>query len=134
MSFINWNDDEATLVSDVDEQHKEIIDLINDLHNLLPSDDKETKSEKLYQLLTVLDNHFNTEEKYMKDYKFTNTFSHTQEHNKMRDKLIRYKNDFNSDKVDLNLEFLVNVKTWFHNHNLINDIKLGKFLNSVGIE
>lgn len=134
MSFISWKDNEATKVSEVDSQHQDIILLINQLHELLPSDEKETKSKKLYELLTVLDNHFSTEEKLMKENKFENTFSHVQEHEKMRKKLIKYKNDFNSDKVDLNLEFLLSVKNWFHNHNKINDIKMGKFLNSIGIE
>lgn len=134
MSFIDWKDDETTFVSEVDSQHKQIIILINELHKLLPSDDKKQKAEKLYELLSFLDHHFTTEENLMKEHKFQNSFSHTQEHNKMRNKMIKYKNDFNSDKVDLNLEFLLNIKSWFHNHNLINDIKMGKFLNSVGIK
>jgi len=133
MSFIKWNDEEATKVNEVDSQHKTIIALINDLHKLLPSNQKERKSKKLYELLTVLETHFTTEEKLMKEFKFENTFSHIQEHNKMRNKLIKYKNDFNSDQVDLNLEFLISVKNWFHNHNKINDIKMGKFLNSAGV-
>lgn len=134
MSFVNWRDEETAFVTEIDDQHKNIISLINDLHSLLPSDEKEKKSKKIYELLTVLEHHFKTEEKLMKEYKFENTFSHTQEHNKLISKMIKYKNDFNSDKIDLNLDFLMSVKSWFHNHNKINDIKLGKFLSENGVE
>lgn len=134
MSFIILKNEEATKVTKIDAQHEAIVSIINDLHELLPSEEKEQKSEKLNELLTVLKDHFATEENLMKEFRFENTFSHTQEHNKLIDKLIKYKNDFNADKIDLNLEFLISIKNWFHNHNKINDIKLGKFLNSLGVK
>lgn len=134
MVFIDWTEKDKINIKSIDEQHLAIINNINKMHELMISNDKELKLEIIDAFVHSLVKHFNDEEKLMKENNFANFFSHRLEHERMREKANRFRKAFLANETDINLEYLNSLKKWFFNHNELNDIKMGKYLSSIGIE
>lgn len=134
MPFINWTETDKVNVNSIDEQHRIIIENINSMHQMMISDDQEKKLETIDSFIHALIKHFTDEENLMKENKFVNYFSHKLEHDRMKEKVNGFRKKFLAGDEDINLEYLNSLKKWFFNHNELNDIKMGKYLNSIGIE
>lgn len=129
--YIKWTSENNVGFKLIDDQHYEMITLVNKLHQLLNSDDKKLKYDLLENLVIKLRTHFDDEENLMKKNKFTNFITHKLEHDRMMNKMITFKNEMKNGTKDINLELLKSLKIWFVNHNELNDIKLAKFLSEL---
>lgn len=128
--IIEWNDSFISGISEIDEQHKEFIFNINKL-----SSDYDNTEELWAFILYIEDyiaNHFQTEERYMKEFSFPEdmAFEHKQAHSKFIE-------DFTNIKIRLELEniniikqdFITFLSEWLAEHYtnidmiLINHIK-----------
>ncbi|NLC18492.1 MAG: hemerythrin family protein [Clostridiales bacterium] len=128
--MIKWNDNFSVNHAGIDEQHKELIDIINDL--VVYISEKDTEFSHLLDLVTKLDNyvaeHFKYEEALMTEHSYPEMDVHVAQHNGLRKKL----EELNIFSVDNTIEFykelLDELIDWLSKHIMQTDKKLGAYL------
>ena len=109
MDFIELGHDYSLGVQELDKQHKE---LANQLNNAIKHCTGKKADEKVFydkntrNSIDFLKNHFETEEKLLRKSKYAHFSKHKSAHKEILTKLKRMNDDIEKDKVELNL-FLV---------------------------
>ena len=79
--MLNWDAQYSVGVKEIDEQHKRMIDYINELESALnASDVREHIVRVLNGLVAYTRDHFATEEAYFRKFDYENTEAHISEH------------------------------------------------------
>lgn len=73
------------------------------------------------RLISYTKNHFETEEKYMKQYSYPDMKKHLKEHHAFTDKVLQFKSDYESGKTSISVSVTSFIKDWLMNHIAIND-------------
>lgn len=128
--MIKWNDNFSVNHTGIDEQHMELIEIINDL--VVYISEKDTEFSHLLDLVTKLDNyvaeHFKYEEALMTEYSYPEMEGHIAQHNSLRKKL----DDLNifsvENTTDFYKELLDYLIDWLSKHIMLTDKKLGAYL------
>lgn len=87
MTLIEWRDEYATGVTSVDEEHKELIGLINELALELRNDLHTIENIESYlgEIHAKIAAHFALEERFMKEQSYRRYDSHKQDHERLLD-------------------------------------------------
>lgn len=133
-----WTKEYSVNVSEIDNQHKEFINIINDLFDL---GEKEsfTDEEALLKVSKLGDYafyHLATEEDLFITTGYKDASGHIVAHNKFREKAKDFVNqirDKNKDKKEVLEEIAKFTGDWLMNHILIVDKKYSEFFNEKGI-
>lgn len=134
MSLFEWKDSYNVNVGIIDEQHKVLVSLLNNLHDSMSQGKgKEVLSVILNDLVNYTKTHFATEEKLMSQTVYTKTHSHMAEHEGLTKKAIELNDDYKNGKVTMSIEVLNFLKDWLKNHILVMDKELGQYLKSKAI-
>ncbi|MBN1764358.1 MAG: bacteriohemerythrin [Sedimentisphaerales bacterium] len=115
--FIKWNDDLSVSVEKMDQQHQSLIDIINKLHKAM----KEKRApEFLGPVIDELANytldHFNSEEVYMLQQKYSGYPEHKREHEKFIEKVKAFEDDFMNNKLTVSIDVMDFLRDWLMNH------------------
>jgi hemerythrin len=133
MSFMEWSESLSVGVSEIDNQHKQLIKLINLLFDAMgKGQGKEILSKTLSELINYTKMHFANEEKYMQMYKYSYYLSHKAEHDKLTKQVLELNQEFNSGNTLITVKVMNFLKDWLKTHIQQNDVKFGHFLNSTG--
>lgn len=129
MKFIEWTKSLEIGIKEIDDQHKELIKLINNTYNLK----KQINVAKiLNELTSFARTHFSTEERYFNEWKYPNTTEHMLEHEKLILKVLRFNQLYTKNKqIDLK-EFLEFLKDWLENHLKKHDFKYRDYFKEKG--
>jgi hemerythrin len=135
MSLINWEESLSVKVSEIDSQHKKLIELINKLHDAM----KERKasqvlSEVIDELVDYALSHFQTEEKYFEKFGYLKATAHKKEHKDFVNKVAAFKNDFSKGKAMLSMEIMEFLKAWLINHIKKIDMAYSDFFIEKGLK
>jgi hemerythrin-like metal-binding protein len=133
MSFIKMTDEEIVNVKELDDEHSEMVNLINALHDSLSVTNTQKINALVSELVQNLRNHFETEERLMKEHNFEGYISHKMEHDRFLAKMETFEKDLKDGVEKLTLDTLNSLKRWFFNHIKFNDKKCGEFLASKGV-
>lgn len=135
MPLMEWTQDLSVDISSIDNQHKKLISLINQLHEArLQGRGKEMVGETLTALIDYTRTHFSFEEKLFDTHGYPASASHKEEHLKLIDQVLDYKNDFAKGDLTLSTDLMIFLKDWLRNHILGVDKKYTEFLKSKGVE
>ena len=94
-----WEDGFSTGISEIDDQHKLFIKLINRLVDSVERNDPAASVEiKFEKLINYTAFHFGTEEDYMHSFKYAGYEEHKIEHNVIFQKLIKCQAEFVESK------------------------------------
>lgn len=134
MAYISWDNNFLTHIHVIDEQHKKLLKLINDLHEKLRAAQgiKVIRPiiTSLFEYVTV---HFATEEKYMIKYDYPEFEAHSREHNEFHVKVQEFDKKHKIGSILLAREVLLFLGTWYRNHILTIDKKMGQYLQNKGV-
>lgn len=125
---IEWNDNLKTGIAIIDDQHQELLVMLNRLGRFRCG--KESFFEALKDLQNYANEHFKTEEDYMAQAKYPKYEEHKSSHHKLIEDLDLYNtklnqtNDFNS----LGQELYDFVADWIINHYSNEDVELVKYI------
>ncbi|MBX3008862.1 MAG: bacteriohemerythrin [Melioribacteraceae bacterium] len=135
MALISWNENYSVKIRDIDDQHKKLIDLINELHDAMKSGrGKEVVGKTLSELLKYTSNHFGFEEKLFAQYNYPEGRTHSKTHKDLIDQLKEFISKYESGQNTLSIELMNFLKDWLTNHIMGTDKKYTSFLNSKGIK
>lgn len=88
MSLIEWKDSFSVGVAAVDLEHRELIELINDLHERIgEAADADMTLAMLGEIYAQISAHFALEEKYMRESEYPQFPQHKEDHEELLDEL-----------------------------------------------
>ena len=129
MALIEWKDEFATGVPDVDSEHRQLIDLINALHvAMLRKDVTYTVMDFLGQIYARISGHFALEEKIMRERRYDQYEDHKADHERLLDELRDIMDDYEEHAYFSDEEFARQIDAWFSEHFRTRDARLHKHL------
>jgi hemerythrin len=133
VEYVKWSDTYSTGVSLIDEQHRGLLDLINDLFNHVTGNKAEEQAyfqEVIQQAVQYVKFHFATEEKYLTSIGFPGFAEHKKAHEQFVLTVITTIKEFEKGNT-LTLEnFADFLKDWLLSHIAKMDMQYSKFERS----
>lgn len=112
-----WNNKYSVGVKSIDDQHKEIFQLINELLQAMKQGQAQQVINKILDNLEVYSRtHFKKEEFFFDRFNYAGKEKHVQEHQFFIQKINTLKKDVSSGKVLLTFELLNFLKDWIDHH------------------
>lgn len=135
MAIFNWQDEYNVNIKEIDDQHRELVAMINELYGaMVKRRPQETLGEILNKLSGYCDIHFSTEETLMQTHGYPYFQEHKDIHNKVRAKVKELRDGFNSGKTSLTIEVSMFLKDWLDKHIIGTDQKYAAFLRNKGVK
>ena len=134
MAIVIWREEYNVNVREIDEQHKAMLELVNNIHCAVEARiDKNDLIELLDQLVEFTREHFSTEEQLMKKHDYPDLVKHHKEHRLLLQYLVDLVDAVSGGKR-LTFYSDYDVSTdWALTHISEHDQDLGIFLNSKGV-
>ncbi len=134
MPLFQWSQDMSVNITEIDNQHKKLVDLINLLHDSMKSGKgKDVLGKLLNELTDYTVNHFGTEEKLFQKYGYPEYARHKKDHDDLTKQVIDIKTKLEGGATILTVEVMNFLKDWLNNHILHADKKYTAFLNAKGV-
>ncbi len=134
MALITWNEKFSVGVSRFDEEHKQLMNLINQLHDAMKTGQgRQVIGDVLQGLISYTRNHFASEERLMKAYAYPGYEGHKKEHNQLTMTVLDFQKGFASGSVPLSQTVMSFLRDWLANHIQGMDKEYGPFLTGKGI-
>ncbi len=135
MNTMAWVDAYSVGIAEIDQQHKKLIDLINQLDAAMAKGQgKEILGKILGDLINYCASHFATEERLFDQYGYPDTDEHKAKHRKMTEKVLSLQNQFQQGKITITFDVMDFLRKWLDKHILGTDKKYGPYLNSKGVK
>ena len=133
MPLFTWNDSYSVTISSMDEQHKKLFALINQLHDAMTTGKAKTiVGQVLDDLLDYTRTHFTAEEKVLEKYNYSGITEQKKEHAIFINKIVELKEKNKSGSLTVTLETSQFLKEWLLNHIMVIDKKYSSFLAEKG--
>jgi len=134
MSLVSWNQDLSVNIKSIDDQHKKLIDMLNDFYdNITNRSNKENISKLIKAMKAYTIEHFTQEESLMKNHRYSYYESHKKEHEHFIARVNEVEEKFNSGKLVLSLEMTSFLFEWLKKHIQGTDMKYSEFLIDKGV-
>ena len=135
---ILWNDNFLTGIDRIDEQHKVLVNTLNEANARLAGNVTRDLLEQITRdLLSYAIYHFETEETLMQEYGYAGLATgdaekHRQEHRSFSQQVVALREGLRDGRLVTREELLSFLNNWLINHILYTDKHLGEFLNNHG--
>ena len=100
--YVSWSNSYSLGIKVIDDQHKKLLDIVNDLYNHSndnPDEEGEYFKSVIGQAVEYIKTHFAEEEKFMIATKFPDYDHHKKAHNSFVLSVIKYIKDFEDGKT-----------------------------------
>jgi len=135
MDFITWKDNFSVKVPSIDEQHKKLVGLINELYNKFYAGMDNDCLQKIFkELEDYAVYHFNYEEKFMKLYGYKGYEEHQKEHESFRQKIGTYKANLDAGRTSDVIDLVTFLKDWLLKHIMGTDQKYARLFQEKGLK
>lgn len=131
---VTWSDSYSMGIKIIDDQHKGLLDFVNDLYNHSTGDEA---AERMYfttviqQAIDYVKNHFATEEKYMIATKFPGYPEHKKVHVEFTKKVVDSVKDFEAGKRLVLEKFTHFLKDWILSHVAVMDRQYSDYFKKI---
>jgi hemerythrin len=133
MAFLDFTDKLRVNNATIDEQHKKLIEIINDLHSGMAAGKGKTVMDDIFvRLVEYVEIHFSTEEQLMAQFNYPDRQVHTAQHIDLTTQVGRLYQKVKEGKLSVTIETMEFLKNWLNTHILETDKKLGAFLSTKG--
>jgi hemerythrin-like metal-binding protein len=119
--FIAWQPGYDLGVASMDEQHKQLVRLMNDLFDAMQKKEVKPIVDILDGLVQYTEYHFEQEELLMELNNYPELEGHAEIHHGFSGKIERFKQSYLEGKEDLSEELLDFLQKWLINHILVQD-------------
>lgn len=129
MSCIEWDEEFELGISQLDEHHRRLIDILNSTYDCYQNDNhEEALVNILEELLNYTQYHFSAEEQLMQDSNYPARREHTMEHDMFTRQIAQFQQDLVDGKGLLAMEMIQFLGTWLLHHIIDVDKKFGIYL------
>ncbi len=134
MAFMDWTPSLSVNVAEIDNQHKKLVDMINELSDAMKArKGNEVLGKIINGLADYTKVHFATEEKYFDKFGYAETAAHKAEHQQFIRDISKFKQDFDSGKLSISIDVLKFLSNWLVKHIKGTDQKYSQFMNDNGV-
>lgn len=134
MAVMIWNETYSVGVRELDDQHKELIRMINEMHYAMNNDKGQEVIliivEQMYQYMEV---HFSTEEGYMHEHNYLGLLAHQKQHEEFRAKARDLRERVNAGEFVLSFEIVQFLSDWLQKHIMVTDMKYTSLFAEKGL-
>jgi hemerythrin len=130
MGLLTWNDDYSVHISEVDNEHRLLIELVKDLDSALETQEmvrSQLVSSALVKFTHAITAHFESEERFLLINKYPDFKSHQKEHHDLLQTLEQFVGQVCSKQAVFSEENLLFLKDWLVRHIILHDSKFGSF-------
>ena len=134
MDSFEWNDDCSVGVQQIDEHHKHLFNLLQNIYLSCTNKNQADGSEAVIsELVDYATYHFATEERLMKESNYVDLPAHEMEHQRFIERVSEFQHDLITGKKVYSIELIGFLGNWLIHHIMEIDKKLGFHLNLSGI-
>ncbi len=135
MSGIKWNDELGLGVKEIDDQHRELIDIANSLIKAVENQaGRSTVEAVIKKLRAYTVAHFTAEELLMREAKYPKLGVHETEHRKLKRDVQQFQQELYKSKGPTPNEILAFIKRWLLDHILTFDRGFARYLKEKDAE
>lgn len=134
MTLIFWSDSFSVNVAEIDQQHKKLVTMINELGDAMKQrKGKDVVGKIVNDMISYTSIHFKTEEKYFDRFGYPETDHHKKEHGAFVQRVSDFKEGFENGKITLSIEVMDFLCDWLQDHIKGSDKKYSQFFNEKGL-
>lgn len=130
MKLVKWKDEFSLGIPEIDFEHQELIQLINELLiKISESDISDETSDYLGEIFARISSHFALEEKIMRERNYDQLQDHKSDHDRLLDEIREIMDDY-SDQTEIDTDrFVERLDHWFSDHFRTKDARLHRHLD-----
>jgi hemerythrin len=131
---VTWSPSYSMGVKKIDDQHKGLLDFVNDLYNHSTGNEKEEYAyfkEVIQQAVQYVKDHFQTEEKLMIGTKFPGYPEHKKAHDEFTLTVVKSVKDYESGKRLVLEKFARFLKEWVLTHIAVMDRQYAEYFKKI---
>lgn len=133
--MIQWDGSLSVNVAEIDGQHQKLVKMINELNDAMRAGkSREILGKIVAGLISYVEIHFATEEKYFAKFNYPETIPHKQEHAAFTTKVNDVAGKFKSGHLGISIELMDFLSTWLGKHIKGTDKKYSAFFNANGLK
>ena len=142
MPLIAWDDSISLNIGEIDNQHKQLVKIINELFDAMKdARGFDVLEDILRRLIDYTEYHFSTEERYFDQFQYIESEPHKEEHRFLIKQVNEFKKAFEeglmkrdgSDRV-LTVDLWNLLKSWLIDHIQVSDQKFASLFREKGIK
>lgn len=119
MSYIDWSATYSVGIDSIDQQHKKMIDIINELYDAMKQGKGQQMLNRTFaELAAYTQSHFKYEEDGFEKYGYLRSMSHKKEHTELLKQVFLYAEQYQNGKIMISMEVMDFLKSWLLNHIL----------------
>ncbi len=133
--LIAWSDDFSVGIQEVDEQHRVLVQLLNELHTAIREHHgKATSREILDRLAEYTRTHFLLEESLMRVCHYPGFEIHKAQHEELIKEVVALQHKLDHDGTTITFELLHFLKTWLTQHINESDKRFGQHFQKSSLQ
>ena len=130
MNLVEWRDEFKIGIEEVDFEHQELIELINELYAEAKKEDSAMAvMDCLEEIFAKISAHFALEEKVMRDLQYDEYEDHKEDHELLLDSIMDIMDEYADDTGLDEEEFADRLNNWFVRHFSTKDARMHRFLH-----
>jgi len=135
MAYFVWKESFSVNIQKIDEQHKKLISMIDQLYEAMAKSATEIVLEKLLaDLIEYTKTHFADEEALLQKHGYPEYSLHKAKHVDFIRQIHDFEKQFHDGSITLSLTMSMFLQDWLANHILKMDKKYASFLTAKGIK
>tara|TARA_R110002096_G_scaffold6409_1_gene29682 strand:+ start:43828 stop:44232 length:405 start_codon:yes stop_codon:yes gene_type:complete len=125
MNFLQWKPEYSVGIESVDDEHREMIELINDVYKEMGSEPDVARIESfLGDIFSAISGHFALEERMMKNAAYVEYAAHKEDHEELLDQIRDLMDEYANDTEAGARRLEKNLSDWFARHFSTFDARL----------
>jgi len=130
MNLVEWRDEFKIGIKEVDFEHQELVELINESYRAAKDKNSTTDvMDFLGEIFSQISAHFALEEKVMRDLKYDQYEDHKDDHERLLDSIRDIMDDYMDVTTMDEEQFGARLNKWFTQHFSTKDARMHKFLH-----
>ena len=128
MADIVWSEKYETQIFEIDEQHKKLVEILNNLtRGYNEQAGAEVYNKTFKELIDYTSYHFSTEEKLMENSGYNDLDKHKLEHEDLLWQVLDYKKRYEIKEEDIEKKIVEFLNDWLMKHILGSDKRFGQY-------
>jgi len=135
MAIIKWRDSYETGIAEMDNQHRQLILLINRLYEIIKEQEGfESADTILQEMADYAEHHLRDEENLLAEHSFPGLADQLKSHQHYQAQIEELLKTMEQDHRKATQEIYVFLRQWWLNHIVLEDKEYGSYLQSKGLK
>jgi len=131
MSYLKWSDKYSLNVAEIDEQHRKLVSLVNDMYDAMHAGKgRDMIGTVIAEFVDYTDYHFKAEERLLRQNRYPEYDEHKVMHDNLSRKAHSIKEAFDRGNTPTAIEVMLLLTNWLNTHILEEDRKYKPYAES----